>query len=251
MKDYEKKHLIALLDSVKNYSNYTDGFFIIVEKIEESHPLKDTIFYNDIDSWINNINYLNNQVIYYGKEAIKSLENLVEENFNISGERYKEIYKETENIMFRISILWDVLAQIFNRIFNLDENIDEIHHLKFFNQYQKNGHMDKGYYSLAKEIFDYFEEEDNTDGEEWSGNFTYCKTLRNSFTHSLNPHIWNFNNGSFNNQNRSGMNLSVHPLFELTRLIQDFVKLNYFIWKLLSEHVPKNKLHIRLEDAEE
>lgn len=240
MGEKEKEYLNSLLNAVNDYEKYTENFYVY-GNIDKNDSMKEIAFYGDLDSWLNNINYLNQQIKYTAEVVLGILEDKKDVEFDIYGTSHRDTYYYTENMMFRISILWDLLAQMFNSAFDLNAKIDEIHHYTFFQKYQAKSRRSYPYRELAKKVYDYFEEKDSIQEGLWKGNFKYCKQLRNDFTHSLNPHIMNVNNGNFNNKNKRGMNMAEHPLFELKRLLEDFTKVNYFISVLLSEHIPNKK----------
>ncbi|MDK7489683.1 MULTISPECIES: Cthe_2314 family HEPN domain-containing protein [Bacillus cereus group] len=239
----EKKYLTGILNAVNDYEKYTANFYVF-GNVNENDSIKEISYYGDLDSWLTNINYLNRQIKYTAEVAFEILEEKEEVEFDVWGMSHREAYYHTENMMFRISILWDLLAHMFNRVFSLNENIDEIHHYTFFQKYQSKARKSFHYRKLAKEIYDYFEEENSIQEGFWKGNFKYCKRLRNDFTHSLNPHIMNVNNGNFKNKNKRGMNMAEHPLFELKRLLEDFTKVNEFISTLINEYISDEKFYI-------
>lgn len=160
MIEKEKLYLTSLLNEVNDYKKYTEGFYVF-GNIDKNDSMRDLAFYGDLDSWLNNINYLNQQIKNTAKMVIDILEEKKDVEFDIRGTSHRDAYYYTENMMFRISILWDLLAQIFNKAFDLNEEVDEIHHYIFFQKYQAKSRRRFPYHELAKEIYDYFEEEDS------------------------------------------------------------------------------------------
>ncbi|HGE5804344.1 TPA: Cthe_2314 family HEPN domain-containing protein [Bacillus thuringiensis] len=247
MKQSEKEYLSSLVEKVGIIEKLNEGFYILGNSSLDEN-MKTLVNCNDVDSWIDNINYLNEQV----KNSAKTLFGIIEKNkdtqHSFSGIENREAYYYTENIMFRISILWDLLAQLTNTVFQLNENVDEIHHWGFFEKYSANSRRNEPFYTFTNSVNTYFQENDcSHDKNPWKGNFRFAKNLRNSFTHSLNPHIVNFNNGNFNRQanKHNGTTLPTSPLYETKRLLEDFVQAYEFTVEVRNNYVNQNKNFIK------
>ncbi|MFJ7512556.1 Cthe_2314 family HEPN domain-containing protein [Peribacillus simplex] len=242
MQQSEKEYLTSLIDKVNIIDKYNEGFYIMGKNSLDEN-MKTLVNFNDIDSWVDNLNYINVQV----KNSAKTLFDILEKNKDIkhsfSGIENREAYYFTENIMFRVSILWDLLAQLTNTVFQLNENVDGIHHWAFFEKYAANSKRKEPFYTFTKSVYTYFQEiECSQDTNPWKGNFKFAKNLRNSFTHSLNPHIVNFNNGNFRRQGDKlkGANIPTSPLYETKRLLEDFVQAYDFIVDVRNNYVKQN-----------
>jgi Cthe_2314-like HEPN len=244
LKENEKKYFISLIDKVKSIDLIIEGFYVMGNE-NTDEKTKSLVYYNDVDSWIRNINYINEQVKGTAELLLKVLEKNKDVNPSFSGIENREAYYHIENIMFRVSILWDLLAQLTNATFRLNENVDEIQHRKFFTKYSANVRKKELIYPLAKSVDDYFEEDDCDQVKDpWKGNFKFSKNLRNSFTHSLNPHMVNFNNAKFKrgvNANK-GSNLAMHPLYETKRILEDFISVYDFSVEVRKKYVDCSEL---------
>lgn len=130
-----------------------------------------------------------------------------------------------ENIIFRTSILWDMLAQLCNLHWNINKETDEINYKSFFN----NRSQGKRAYEFAIEIMSYFNEQDqvNDDLEPWEGNHKYVKEFRNKITHRNSPNI----------STLSSIDIGMRPpvIFLLKRVIEDYLKVIYFIQLIIEE----------------
>lgn len=241
MKEFEREYFKSLISKVKSIDLIIEGIYIIGNK-NADEKTNSLVYYNDVDSWLRNINYINEQVKITAGLLFEVLEknNYVDSSFSES--ENKKAYYHIENIMFRISILWDLLAQLTNSVFQTNENIDKIQHWKFFSKYSESCRKKEVIYSFAKSVNNYFNENDYDQVQDiWKGNFKFCKNLRNSFAHSLNPHIVNFNNGKFKFDKKvnKGFNLAMHPLYETKRILEDFIRVNEFIIEIKEKYVKK------------
>ena len=70
---------------------------------------------------------------------------------------YIGIY-HVENIVFRVSILWDMLAQLCNIIYQTKVDLKKLHCGRYFDAFSKG---DKSF-EFAKEVNDYLEEKEDT-----------------------------------------------------------------------------------------
>lgn len=164
---------------------------------------------------------------------------MIKENDNreyyFGDDRNKEVYYYTENIMFRLTALWDLLAQLCNSTFQLNEHSDSISYKSFFKKYstfKKNHSLNK----LSKSVKYYINENDeDSSTDPWRGNHNYVNELRNSFTHRLNPHIFTFHNASFEkskNEN-AGIIFPAPPIYEIKRILEDYSKVCKYIEKTI------------------
>jgi hypothetical protein len=239
MESKEKDYLNSLINEVKEIEKFVEGISVLGRN-DSDETTRELIYFNDIDSWLNNVNYLTEQISDSAKIVLRILEVDKDKKHSFWGTENREAYYYNENIMFRLTILWDLLAQISNVVFKLNENVDDIHYKRFFDKYSNESKCTEPVYQVAKQVKDYLDEiEGEITENPWTGNHDYVNELRNSFTHRLNPHIVNFNNGIFRRpQNeKSGTTLPTHPLFELKRILEDYVQVYRFIFIIRNKYV--------------
>lgn len=130
-------------------------------------------------------------------------------------------YYFIENALFRVSSLWDLLAQLYNIYYDIRLPINELHYWKFFTS--------KKYKNIiGKKIGLYLKQEDNIDCEgEWQGNHKYVKNLRNKMTHRNSPNITSISN--FDTE------FKLPPLYLLKRITEDYATASKYIDELLNK----------------
>lgn len=236
MNEVENNYLSSLLDEVKVFELYNDElYFIAKSKVDKSFAKFKYV--NDIDGWLRNINYLIEQI----NMSVSIVINLIEKNDNskhyFRDDTNKKAFYYTENIMFRLTALWDLLAQLCNNVYQLNENSDSISYKSFFKKYSvdtlnKNASLNK----LAKSVKDYINENDEDSfNNPWKGNHKYVNELRNSFTHRLNPHIFTFHNASFkkSENEEGGIIFPLPPIYEIKRMLEDYNEVYKYIEKTI------------------
>lgn len=132
----------------------------------------------------------------------------------------------TENAMFRTSILWDLLAQLYNVRYNGNNNPEKVHYGRLFDCESHRNNPNP----IATKIHEYLTEKDDTDGaynEFWSGNHKYVKKYRNKLSHRNSPNVFTISN--YDIQCRMPMR------YVLKRLIEDYVRVSEFINSMLEE----------------
>ncbi|MGE6719557.1 Cthe_2314 family HEPN domain-containing protein [Peribacillus frigoritolerans] len=244
MQKEEYKYLNSLIQEVKEIVPFNVGIFIMGNSNSDSLT-KELIYLNDIDGWLRNLNYIIEQINKSGEMVLEILNKQEERTHSFWGIEDREAYYYIENIMFRLTILWDILAQLANDVFEVKEPIDGIHYKTFFIRHSKQSKSNEEIYIIAEEIKNYLDENegDNTENP-WKGNHKYVNNLRNSFTHRLNPHLVNFHNGIFNRKEneKSGITLPTSPLYELKRILEDYVQVYKFVLKIKNDYVKEVKL---------
>lgn len=132
-----------------------------------------------------------------------------------------------ENIVFRVSTLWDLLAQLCNVIYQKGVDPNKIHHGRFFKK-----HMDgENSIPICKEIVDYFEEKDDSSAEinPWPGNHAYLNDFRNQMSHRLSPNITSIST--------LGITLRPPVMYLLHRAIEDYYKVSSFLCQLINNYL--------------
>ncbi len=136
-----------------------------------------------------------------------------------------------ENMVFRISILWDLLAQLCNIIFRTGIEPGKIHYNRFF----KNHAEGKNAIPICKEVVEYLEEEDDAtaDVNPWPGNHAYLNDFRNQMTHRVSPNISSI----------SALGTTLRPpvMYVLHRATEDYYKVSSFLCRLINHYLEEHK----------
>ena len=162
-------------------------------------------------------------------EAIKfSYSDTLMSNFSLirtDTEEEKLAYYYIENALFWTSSLWDMLAQLYRLFYDIDILKEKVYYKQIFNPANK--HSDN-FKTKATEIYEYIEQDDNTDcEEEWEGNHSFANDLRNKMTHRNSPNVAVMSDFD--------MNLKHHPAFQLKRIIEDYAVVSQYIKEILDE----------------
>lgn len=181
-----------------------------------------------ISSIYDTIIYLNTKIKYSFEmaAACKPSENLMEHKMfeKPSGNEVKAIYY-IENMLFRTSTLWDMLAQLCNIFWKINKPTDKIYTSSFFHDYSQG----KSRRKFAENVYNYFKEVDKVKGdlERWLGNFRYTKEYRDKMTHRNSPNVSTLSN----------FDIQLRPpaIFVLKRVTEDYLKATEFIQTILGE----------------
>jgi hypothetical protein len=151
------------------------------------------------------------------QEAIKyAYSSPVTQNFQMmvseptSDEEFLSYYF-IENALFRLSTLWDLLAQFYNIYYQLNIPKEKVYYNRMFNPESP---QSVAFKSKATEINAYFQEKDSFDEGEWRGNHDFAKALRNKMTHRNSP--------SLSVMSDFDINIKNHPIVLNYRLIEDY-----------------------------
>lgn len=149
--------------------------------------------------------------------------------FNMIGTPTKEeseaIYY-TENAIFRTSVLWDLLAQLYNIKYHKNKDPEKVYYSTLFH----NDTQGKRPNSFAVQVYTYINEQDpkevsvNPDGT-WKGNHSYINEYRNQMTHRNSPNVATISNYAFE--------LRMPMRYVLKRAIEDYTQVSAFISQLL------------------
>lgn len=185
-----------------------------------------TIYYSiiDLDS---KIKFSFNHIVDYNPS-----ENISDHNsFSKPDEREDEAIYYVENIVFRTSILWDMLAQLCNIYWKTNIPIYDINYKNFFN----NASQGKKAKNFAKEVLDYLNENDIVKGnlETWEGNHGYVKEYRNQMTHRNSPNVSTLSN--------VGMVTRPPIIYVVKRIVEDYLVVSFFIQSVISEVIQEIK----------
>lgn len=130
-----------------------------------------------------------------------------------------------ENMVFRTSILWDLLAQLCNVHWCLNKPTDKIYAQQFFHDCAQG----KKAHPFAKQVYEYLIKADDVGEvtETWNGNHAYVKEYRDKMTHRNSPNI----------STLSAFAIELRPpaMFVLKRVTEDYFKATEFIETMINE----------------
>lgn len=151
--------------------------------------------------------------------------------FSALTNREKIALYHTENIVFRVSILWDLLAQLCNVIYRTEVMPDKVHYKRYFNNHAQG---DKSFI-LAKEINAYLDEKEDTEADvnPWPGNHAFLTDYRNQMMHRISPNI--------SSVTMLGTTLRPPTLYVLHRVIEDYHKVSAYLCRLINQYLEDHK----------
>lgn len=129
----------------------------------------------------------------------------------------------TENAVFRTSVLWDMLAQLYNIKAQIGKPIEKVYAAQIFHDAQQGRRADP----FAKKVYCYMTQPDNVDIEPWGGNYSYVKDFRDKMTHRNSPNI--------STMSDFATELRMPMVFVLKRVVEDYSQVSAFIGELISE----------------
>lgn len=129
-----------------------------------------------------------------------------------------------ENMVYRVSILWDLLAQLCNVIFHTGIEVKKINYNRYFNQFSSGNIV----IEIAQEVKIYLSEKENTkaDVNPWPGNHAFLNEFRNQMTHRVSP--------SITTTSTLGFSLCPPTMYVLHRVTEDYYKVSYFLCQLIN-----------------
>ena len=136
-----------------------------------------------------------------------------------------------ENMVFRTSILWDLLAQLCNILFRTGIEPEKI----YYNRYFRNHADGNNAIPICKEISEYLDEEDDpsADINPWPGNHKYLNEFRNQMTHRVSPNISSIST--------FGATLRPPVIYVLHRATEDYYKVSSFLCRLINQYLEDHK----------
>ena len=182
--------------------------------------------YDSICAVDRQIKYAFNQVIKY--ELPTSLE-LYDPFRELTDEEQAALY-HTENIVYRISILWDLLAQICNVVFETGHAANRVFYNKYFDKYSNGDNT----IDFIKKIKVYIDEEENDDDvNPWPGNHKFLNDYRNQMTHRVSPNITSISTFGF----------SMRPptMYILHRAVEDYYMVSKFLCEIINRFIDDRK----------
>lgn len=216
----------SLIESVQYDSNTFTMWYsedkVIVGALVTDSPETQKFF--DYATIYNTIIDTDAKIKYSLNEAIKWMDDIDYNKWNPfqtpTKEEYKAIYY-TENAIFRTSVLWDLLAQLFNIKDGIGKSFDKVYVSQIFHDAQQGKRANQ----FAKKVYDYMEQADNLDVEPWEGNHKYVKDFRDKMTHRASPNVSSISNFA--------MELRIPSTFVLKRVIEDYKQVSEFIQELI------------------
>lgn len=136
-----------------------------------------------------------------------------------------------ENIVFRTSILWDLLAQLCNVLYRTGIIPKKVHYNWFF----RNHATGAAAIPICTKIVEYLDEEDDpsADVNPWLGNHKYLNDFRNQMTHRVSPNISSIST--------FGATLRPPVIYVLHRAIEDYYKASSFLCRLINQYLEDHK----------
>lgn len=235
----EKEYLKSLLGEIKYESFkkiYVSENKYIYGVISPQNQKTILTKWFEVKTLTNSVVSLDRQIKYsllLGMECAYSKE--LTDNFDLlrdPTEPEMEAYYYLENAIFRISSLWDVLAQMYNVFYEVGFPARKVHYNNFF-RLKVDGGLSRNKKKVIKNnllkiedkllpIKEYLNEKDDTaiDGR-WKGNHAYLNSLRNQLAHRNTPSMPSLSNFSFN--------MKPYPAFMLKRVVEDYNSVSKFI----------------------
>lgn len=136
-----------------------------------------------------------------------------------------------ENIVFRVSILWDLLAQLCNILCHTGLSVEQVYYNRYFDKYSKGENA----FEIIKEIKTYLDETENfdSDANPWRGNHTYLNDYRNQMTHRVSPNVTSIST--------LGITLRLPVMYVLHRAIEDYYKVSSFLCHIINTFLDERK----------
>ncbi|MEE1002801.1 MAG: Cthe_2314 family HEPN domain-containing protein [Acutalibacteraceae bacterium] len=184
------------------------------------------------------IKYAFNQVVKYN---LSTTLNDYDPFKKLNDKEFEALY-HTENIVYRVSVLWDLLAQVCNVVFETRCDVKRINYNKYFEKYSTGENANE----FIKKIKTYIDDEEkDEDVNPWPGNHKFLNNYRNDKTHRVSPNITSIS--SF------GFSLRPPIMYVLHRTIEDYYMVSSFLCEIINEFIEKRKdwIPIGMENYEE
>lgn len=229
MKKDEATYLYNMIDGVKYDPDvFTvwcgDGDKIVFGVL--SHDSSDTQNLFNYATIYRTILDVDQKIKFSLREAIKWADNEDFDHWNPinlpSNNESKSIYF-TENAVFRIALLWDMLAQLYNIKAQIGMSFERVYATQIFHNAQQGRRADP----FAERVYCYMTQSDNADIEPWGGNYNYVKDFRDKMTHRNSP--------SISTMSDLAVELRMPMLYVLKRVVEDYSQVSAFIGELISE----------------
>ena len=127
-----------------------------------------------------------------------------------------------ENAIFRVAVLWDLLAQLYNLKENIGKPINKVHAAQLFHDAQQG----KTANAFAKKVYSYMQQSENAEVEPWEGNHIFVKTMRDKMMHRNSPNVTTMSS--------YGFELRLPAIYILYRLSEEYRQVSEFISELVT-----------------
>ena len=243
MRDEDVKKIKEYLDSVKYQAKlFTIGFdkekYIFGAVLKDQPEFQKLFSYNTIYESIVDID---KKVKYSITMATKFVETFVDDEWNPFDEPSKDEWKAiyyTENAFYRVSMLWDLLAQLFNIKENLGISNDKIYAEQLFH----NAQQGKNHNSFAKKVYDYMKENDDYSTDSLKGNYAFQKEYRDKMSHRYSPGISTISNYA--------IDIRMPAIYSLYRITADYKQVSMFIQELIGSIIDTVDNNANSEDPD-
>lgn len=144
-----------------------------------------------------------------------------------------------ENALYRVSVLWDLLAQLFNLKEDFGISSEKIYAEQLFH----NAQQGKKPNVFAKKVYAYMKQEDDCSSDPCKGNYAYLKEYRDKMTHRYAPSISTISDYA--------VDLRLPAIYSLYRITEDYIQVSSFIQELLDDitHTATNSIDNSSEDS--
>ena len=133
-----------------------------------------------------------------------------------------------ENALFRVSVLWDLLAQLFNIKEGLGKRNDKVYAEQVFHDAQQGAKPNL----FAKKVYEYMKEDDDVESEPWRGHYTFLKEYRNKMTHRYSLSVSTLSNYA--------IDIRLPAIYYLYRITMDYKQVSVFIHELIDRIINKD-----------
>lgn len=230
----EKEYLLGVIRSI----HYKDNRFKLMcgddkyifgsvsgKAHSEPSPFSKLMQYKTLYDTLRDLDYKIKISLFNAVEIAYS--SSVYNNFSIFAENSndeKNAYYYIENALFRISSLWDILAQLYRLYYDVKIKTYNVHYNSFFNPKNR---INTRFRKKARRIYKYLNEKDNTNCEDkWRGNHRFVKECRDKMIHRNSPNVGTMSDFDINFKN--------HPVFMLKRIVEDYEKAFVYISEILN-----------------
>jgi hypothetical protein len=245
IKNTDTNELLRTIENVKEIPLFLDGLFQSFIKDDYGHygfTLLRRL--QDVNAWIAKANNFLEAINYSLIKALQLNSDCQSIFFPLNVDKeYKEVFYYSENALYRLFSLWDILSHLYNHYFQMNIPIKRVSCYKVFSNKNMNkieevltdynGYSFKIVNMVRDEfnnIISYINEEYNYKDGITRGYHKYLEDVRNRSVHREDPH-----NFTVLNSSESPSNLPDAPLYELNCLVKDYFNLyNYLnsIFKL-------------------
>lgn len=183
----------SILDSIsyeENVFSIYRGKQVLIGTIVDTIPEAQDFF--NYATIYNSIIDINNKIRYSIKTSIQFADELDTNRWDPLEPPSKEELTATyyvENAIFRIEILWDLLAQLSNIKYRINKPVDKIYSEKFFKDLKKHTEASE----FATRVCAYMHLETVNDSDE-QGDYAFVREYRHKMTHRFSPNITSISN---------------------------------------------------------